>query len=463
MRMSSISLSENKAVMRRANDYLVDPKRFRAPELLFDVFWREGEVAFFFGPPSSGKTIFAVQLGDALARGGGLYGFRHPRGRRRVLYVDLRHTDEQFQMRCVNRAVRHKFPKNLFRERPPTGGDLFEWLRVCVTANKVQVVIIDDLSAVKNTHDGTRETLRLVRRLRELRDEMGISILVIADAVAPPTGSAVSEADLGRSRVLCTVADSVFAIGRGLKRTDDHYFVQTRLRTGPIFWTLQNAPVAQLRRMPTGLLAFQFDERFSENFDEKKRRLICEVARLAEVEGKTFREIAALLGISKSWACTLYKRWTPAMDDTDRRFAGARQDANAAGEYEISDEYEDDEYEDDEYDDDQDVDEADADGSELSRPCDLSEPAEPDDADCLTPNFDPRHIPFAASLARRWIRDLETGLDGYGREIFVESLQDDGKPLIWYTQNRRGDYTRHERTTVATNHRNLGPSGQIPR
>ncbi|MEK7855562.1 MAG: hypothetical protein AAB288_05690, partial [Acidobacteriota bacterium] len=55
-------------------------------------------------------------------------------------------------------------------------------------------------------------------------------------------------------------------------------------------------------------------ERFGGKMDRKKRELICEVVRLQEVEYKTFRQIGELLGISRSWACELYRRWTPAMD-----------------------------------------------------------------------------------------------------------------------------------------------------
>src|SRR5688572_22573788 len=113
--------------LRRANDYLADVKRTFEPEMLFDEFWREGELALMFGPSGSGKSILALQLADALARGTGFYGFRMPEWRRSVLYVDLRSTDAQFMKRCSvfargkfpGRA--HKFPRGMFRDRPPAG------------------------------------------------------------------------------------------------------------------------------------------------------------------------------------------------------------------------------------------------------------------------------------------------------------------------------------------------------
>jgi hypothetical protein len=320
---------ENVPGPRRADDFLVHPKRFRRSEPLFDDFWREGELALFFGPASGGKSVLALQLGDALARGGGLLGFGNPRGRRRVLYVDLLHTEEQFQMRCVGGSVRHRFPMNLFRDRPPSLSQLFEWLRANVLAHKIQVVIIDDLSAVRNTNDGVRETLGLMRKLRELRDELGISILAITDS-AEPTRRTIGERELGRSRMLCSVADSVFAIGRGLDRPEDFYLIQTGSRSSAVEWTEEYAPTATLGRTDSGLLAFEFDDRFTKESDPETLQRIREVKRLADTEGKSFRQIAPILGISKSWACKLHKRWTPTMS-REPEPTGVAEDAEKVG------------------------------------------------------------------------------------------------------------------------------------
>jgi len=236
--------------VRKANECIADAARRKPPAPLFDEFWREGELALFFGAAGTGKSILAVQVADALARGTPLYGFRMPRGRRKVLYVDLSLTDAQFRARYSGNAdvvgnadgggnadtpVRNepagrkdvsnasrslrtgvsafRFPENLYRGRPPAEKDLCDWIKASVEANGFKVVIVDDLSAIKRTHDGIRETLSCMRRLKQLRDELGVSILAVTDAFEPRDGW-VSESDLMRSRVLCTVADSVFAIGR---------------------------------------------------------------------------------------------------------------------------------------------------------------------------------------------------------------------------------------------------------
>src|SRR5688500_2060099 len=75
--------------LRKASEYLITRKPFRPPAMLFDEFWREGELALVFGASSMGKSVLAMQIGDALSRGRPLDGFRMPAGRRRVLLVDM--------------------------------------------------------------------------------------------------------------------------------------------------------------------------------------------------------------------------------------------------------------------------------------------------------------------------------------------------------------------------------------
>src|SRR5947209_17497028 len=81
---------------RKANDCIPDPAGFRPPAKLFDGFWREGELALLFGATATGKTVLATQIAEGLSRGEPIDGLDMPDTRRRVLYVDLVHSDEQF-------------------------------------------------------------------------------------------------------------------------------------------------------------------------------------------------------------------------------------------------------------------------------------------------------------------------------------------------------------------------------
>ncbi len=212
----SIELS----ALHKANECFAGPGNYCGREQLFDEFWRGGELALMLGPAGSGKSLLAVQIADAIARGREMDGFVMPFWKRqKVLYVDLALSDRQFGERysyySPNARVpkTNKFPENLYRDRPKATDELCEWLEAVLRGNGFDAVIIDDLSAVKRTHDGVRETLAVMRRLKKLCGESGVAILAVTACDIPRPGRMVSERDMGRSRVLCGVADSVFALG----------------------------------------------------------------------------------------------------------------------------------------------------------------------------------------------------------------------------------------------------------
>ena len=459
---------------RKANECVVDTGQFCQPAMLFDEFWREGELALFFGAAGTGKSVLAVQIADALARGRGLEGFQMPTGRRKVLYVDLVLRDSQFQRRYTHfpsnssQAKRYKFAENLYRDRPQANDELCEWLRGMVRENGFQVVIIDDLSALKSTHDGTRETLSAMRRLKQIGEELHISILVLTDAEEPGRSGIASGHDLRRSRVLCSAADSVFAIGKSRHSPDIRYLIQTRSRSASIVWNERNAPTARLMRMDSGLLGFQFDERFTPDVDEETRRLICRVRSMHD-SGETYRAVAKELNISKSQAARLYKQWTPKLERTENKLdqythlpeqiidpEDAWEPKEEAYRGEHTDQYlisrgmppvwwEQLEAE-------QNADEPQTEHASESTPpvtaagsLSASESAPPPaatafpDPDSAEKSFTTDHPPLTARL------------DGYGREIFVESEDTNGKPMVWYQFDKKGTKSRFVRTFSGIN------------
>jgi KaiC/GvpD/RAD55 family RecA-like ATPase len=319
---------------RKVNECIAAIKNLSPPEPLFDEFWREGELALLFGASGIGKSILAVQIADALARGRAIEGFMMRRGRQKVLYVDLELSDKQFITRYSTfengDASTYKFSDNFHRDRPPSLDKLAGWLRGIIVQRGIRVVIIDSLAALKTTADGTRETLELMRELRRITHEFDISILVVTDAAEPARTSLPSERDLGRSRILCSPADSVFAIGTDPKRADEKCVHQTRVRNSPIIWNASNAPRCRIRRNDTGLLAFEFDERFRNGADIEKRELIRRIKTMHDDGEMSFRAIADELGSSRSTCERLYKKWTPSMEPRPSRLFDDDDEVDAA-------------------------------------------------------------------------------------------------------------------------------------
>ncbi|MBX7062706.1 MAG: AAA family ATPase [Pyrinomonadaceae bacterium] len=339
--------------LRKASDVLKalkDEKR----ELLFDELWAKGELAILFGEPGIGKSLLAMQLADALTRGRPIVEFlKMPERPLKVLYVDLVLNDAQFCGRYTREAgdgeIRtYEFSEELMYDRPPEGADVAEWIRNAVEANPLDIVIVDDLSVVSLTDDGTRERLHLLLELRRLSRVHGLSVLVLVDSW--PSGyELTTEATLRRGRVLCNYADSVFTID-GLDETDLRMIVQTRSSGGDRFWTENNRLYGRVSQMASGLLGLVFP-----NCDPKKNGLPDQILRIKELRDEnkmTFRDIAEYLELSKSAVHRLYSMWKPDMDEDEvEEDEVAYQVEEEEGE-EDEDEVDEDEDEDDEYDDD---------------------------------------------------------------------------------------------------------------
>jgi len=279
------------------------------------------------------------------------------------------------------------------------------------------------------TYDGTRETLKLMRELKRLKDELDVSILVIASSQEQRKGEAIGEAHMQRSRVLCDAADSVFAIGVHAGNSDFRYLVQTRSMSGPMKWHSHNGPVCRIRHLDEGLLGMAFDERFVAEIDEDTRDLICNIKARRDA-GVSYRAIAEELGIARSTAFRLNKKWTAALEKDlvsvpPAVAGGSTQDGATDKDNDSRDRSESDE--------DHGQPPATAGGTDTDR----------------GRGVDFSAIPFLAALRRIHVTELKRGIDSNRLEIFIEEEREhDGKPIRWYQYDSKGHLYRKERDSL---------------
>src|SRR4051794_41028940 len=109
---------------RRANDTFA---MIDGPDLpmLFDTFWQPAELALLFGSPGVGKSLLAVQIAEAIARGNRTFGEGDSEiPPQRVLYVDLVMSGLQF----ASRYEPYEFASEFYRDTPPFERGLIDWL-----------------------------------------------------------------------------------------------------------------------------------------------------------------------------------------------------------------------------------------------------------------------------------------------------------------------------------------------
>lgn len=414
---------------------------------LFDDLWNEGEIALMFGPPGVGKSVLAIQIADALARGRPIDGFGMPEQRCRVLYVDLKLTESQFAERYTfepdyDTTRRFYHSGNLYFGHPHDPAKLCDYLRAAVAEKHISTVIIDDTSELRSTFDGTRETLVVMRQLRQLQRELGLSVLVIASSREPGRTGLVRESDLMRSRVLCEAADSVFALGVHPQDPSWRYLVQTRSRSGEPYFMGGNMPFCRMLKTEDGNLAFVFDDKFVHRYEAEDLLDIVEIKRLRD-EGKTFRQIAEELCMPVSRAHRLSQKWSPDLERAEK--TPARHEPDGLHKVEAA---------------------PSADEAETASADEIVEVADevpvPPDVTGAPPDSTTLDRMELTGNWPTWIgRGLTRDITDVGREILVRCYDERGRPKIYYTVTKKGLVTRWTRDDWGAIGRKVDPPRPI--
>ena len=288
--------------LRTANKAIRDAALRPDPEDLYNGLWYEGEVCCLFADSNVGKSIYAVQMADEIAR------------TRNVLYVDCELSDKQFQLRYTDRdtGVLHSFPDSLIRaEINPAKMDMKHFEEQIITDIEVaaqqtasKVVMIDNLTYLCNSSEKGDQAGIFMMKLMNLKMKYGWSLLIIAHTPKRNMTNPITQNDLAGSKKLYNFFDSVFAIGKSARDERLRYVKQVKVRTGEYLYGGDNVIVYEIEHEGDNV-RFAFKEfaresdHLKENTEHEKQSQL-EQAQALKAEGKTLREIAAALGMSKS-------------------------------------------------------------------------------------------------------------------------------------------------------------------
>ena len=132
----------------------------------------------------------------------------------------------------------------------------------------------------------------------------GWSLLIIAHTPKRNLSSPITQNDLAGSKKLYNFFDSVFAIGKSAKDDRLRYVKQLKVRAGEFLYDANNIIVYELEKS-SGFVHFEFKEYSTEKEHLRERTESDEEKQLKRIkelkaQGKSVRDIAALVGLSKS-------------------------------------------------------------------------------------------------------------------------------------------------------------------
>jgi hypothetical protein len=310
--------------VRTLGEWIDGAKRRPTPKKLFGEFWLEGEIAIMFADTGKGKSILAVQIAESLATGKSIDPLVNQASPQTALYLDFELTDKQFEMRYAEESEEtgeltnhYQFPDNCIRAEVVTLEDhpqpmyktfdeyLVSNLNKLLRATTAKVLIIDNLTYLRQKNEQTGEAVRLMKALKDLRKAYGLSILVLAHTPKRAVQSPLSVNDLQGSKILSNFADNIFAIGGSATDSDVRYLKHIKLRSTEMSYDALNVPTFRIRKRDGNFLAFHFlkfeDERSLidwrvGSYDEELMQKIREAA----AQGMGQRPISTMLGVSKT-------------------------------------------------------------------------------------------------------------------------------------------------------------------
>ncbi len=325
--------SKDAFIIKPAGDFLQVTRSEPGTAMLFGDLWYEGELAILFADTNVGKSILAVQIGDALSRGAPIDRFAMKQQAATVLYFDFELSDQQFAKRYTSDLHgRHRFGANFYRvvfnpDSPGAHkfGSYHEYinnaLENALITSQARIIIIDNITCLRTGTQAAASAVSLMQKLQTLKNKYGLSILVLAHAPKRNPTRPVTRNDLQGSKMLINFADSAFAIGESQAKTGLRYLKQIKQRSGSQVYGAANVCLCEIIK-PYNFLQFEFAGPGNEadhliHYTEQHRQNTeARIERLHR-QGRSLRQISRDMGVSFSMVFRVVKRLCDVVDDVE--------------------------------------------------------------------------------------------------------------------------------------------------
>ena len=297
-----------------ANNWLQQASERPVPKMLFGRFWYEGELCILFADSNLGKSILAVQIGNCINTASAMQPFAVESNPQPILYCDFELTDKQFESRYSDNYQNHyAFRDDFYRaelnpdsEIPKGFASFDEYLiasleRIIVQTG-VKVIIVDNLTYLRNETEQAKNALSLMKHLKALKNRYGLSMLALAHTPKRDLSQPITGNDLQGSKMLMNFCDSAFTIGQSSANMDLRYLKQIKQRNTEQVYGQSNICLCRVNK-PLNFLQFEFTD-YGNELDHLRKpsekpndEQISQALKLKQ-EGKSLREIGRLMDIS---------------------------------------------------------------------------------------------------------------------------------------------------------------------
>jgi DNA-binding NarL/FixJ family response regulator len=174
-------------------------------------------------------------------------------------------------------------------------------LEQTVIETGVKIIIIDNLTYLKNETEKAKDALSLMKELKTLKNKYNLSLLILAHTPKRDSSRPLTKNDLAGSKMLINFCDSCFAIGESANERGLKYIKQLKQRNTEQLYGSDSVVVCQIEKVKS-FLQFSFIE-FGNEYDHLKNSEVLDKNDRNDLilslhkQGKTNVEIAKELNI----------------------------------------------------------------------------------------------------------------------------------------------------------------------
>jgi len=239
-----------------ANETIEVAKSQKNPKKLWKDFWIENEVCCLFADANVGKSILAVQIGNAIAE-----KLNHDET---ILYYDFELSKKQFELRYTDEKSKETFAFNdkfirveldndkvkeyCESSKKPFDEVIIEGIEANIQKYNSKILIVDNLSWLVNMKDTATTAGKLMKRLCEIKKKYGASILVLSHTPKRNLGSPLTQNSLSGSKKLTNFFDAMFAVGMSIKDPSLRYVKQIKVRTGEFKYGADHVELCKIEK-----------------------------------------------------------------------------------------------------------------------------------------------------------------------------------------------------------------------
>ena len=296
-----------------ANDWLKHASVLIPPKMLCDSLWFENEICIAYGDSNVGKSVFAIQLANAISNGQSFSGITIDCQSQKVIYID-------FEMSSLQMLVRYSCDEGIFQfsdlliraELDPDKIEDGKLVEECilnaieglVVETQARIIVIDNLTFLSADHERAKEALSLMKKLKKIKASYCLSMLILAHCPKRSMQFPITKNDLAGSAMILNFADSAFAFGKSATSESVRYIKQIKSRNSAIIYGTDKVCLFEIIKV-SNFLCFSFKGYACERDllkvpnDEGKEALSGNVLSLSKA-GKSQREVSRLTGLSLS-------------------------------------------------------------------------------------------------------------------------------------------------------------------